>query len=242
MISFFRNLRKRLLSERKVSKYLLYATGEILLVVIGILIALQINNWNDKQNQVTKERELLISVLENIKADSISIDSVIAGTNQILKVHDDLIQLSQQKISVNEVGNIDLIRKSEPNQLITKINNPNLPNELLDLELKKVILEYYLSIQYLEKGRSDNNTIIEQYIRPLLAEKKLLNFYAAFSTLKGDLNLIKEEEFFEEFKEEELRQYLFESRIKLTVLKLNAEKAADKNNETKEAIQKYIIK
>ncbi|MEP0131908.1 MAG: DUF6090 family protein [Eudoraea sp.] len=47
MLRFFRQIRQRLLTENKFSKYLLYAVGEILLVVIGILIALQVNNWNE---------------------------------------------------------------------------------------------------------------------------------------------------------------------------------------------------
>jgi hypothetical protein len=46
MIKLFRRIRQRLLSENKITKYLLYAIGEIMLVVIGILIALQINNAN----------------------------------------------------------------------------------------------------------------------------------------------------------------------------------------------------
>jgi hypothetical protein len=56
MIKFFRRIRQKLVTENKpalpagrFSKYLLYAIGEILLVIIGILIALQINNWNDKR-------------------------------------------------------------------------------------------------------------------------------------------------------------------------------------------------
>ena len=47
MIKFFRKIRQKLLAENKISKYLIYAFGEIILVVIGILIALQINNWNE---------------------------------------------------------------------------------------------------------------------------------------------------------------------------------------------------
>ena len=47
MIKFFRNIRKALLAENKFTKYLMYAIGEIVLVVIGILIALSINNWNE---------------------------------------------------------------------------------------------------------------------------------------------------------------------------------------------------
>jgi len=55
MIKFFRRIRQRLLSENKISKYLLYAIGEIVLVVIGILIALAINNSN--QRRVIEEKE-----------------------------------------------------------------------------------------------------------------------------------------------------------------------------------------
>ncbi|PTM04717.1 MAG: hypothetical protein DA407_12835 [Bacteroidetes bacterium] len=50
MIKFFRHIRKSLLMENKTSKYFKYAIGEIILVVIGILIALQINNWNVEKN------------------------------------------------------------------------------------------------------------------------------------------------------------------------------------------------
>jgi len=51
MIRFFRHIRKKLMEQNKIKKYLLYAVGEILLVVIGILIALQVNNWNEQRKQ-----------------------------------------------------------------------------------------------------------------------------------------------------------------------------------------------
>jgi len=68
MIKFFRHIRQRLLSENKFSKYLLYAIGEILLVVIGILIALSINNWNTNRNLRNLENELLHDIRENLVA------------------------------------------------------------------------------------------------------------------------------------------------------------------------------
>ena len=46
MIKFFRQIRQNMIKESKASKYMLYAIGEIILVVIGILIAVQVNNWN----------------------------------------------------------------------------------------------------------------------------------------------------------------------------------------------------
>ena len=54
MLRFFRQIRQRLLTDNKFSKYLLYAVGEILLVVIGILIALQIDTWKKCPNQNKK--------------------------------------------------------------------------------------------------------------------------------------------------------------------------------------------
>ncbi len=65
MIKFFRKIRKKLLTENTFSKYLIYATGEIFLVVIGILIALQINNQND----LRKERQKELQYLENVRSD-----------------------------------------------------------------------------------------------------------------------------------------------------------------------------
>ncbi len=59
MLRFFRSLRQRLLTENKFSKYLLYAIGEILLVVIGILIALQVNTWNEERVEQAEEQAIL---------------------------------------------------------------------------------------------------------------------------------------------------------------------------------------
>jgi len=69
MIKFFRKIRQKLLTENKFSKYLIYAFGEIVLVVIGILIALQINNWNQSKQEKTSLSEYLTSIAQNIKVD-----------------------------------------------------------------------------------------------------------------------------------------------------------------------------
>jgi hypothetical protein len=56
VIKFFRNIRKNLPNESKMTKYFKYAIGEIVLVVIGILIALQINNWNQNRLEMQEEQ------------------------------------------------------------------------------------------------------------------------------------------------------------------------------------------
>ena len=78
MLRFFRTFRQRLLTYNKFSKYLLYALGEILLVVIGILIALQINNWNEDQKERETEVKVLKEMVENLEANILRLQSMIA--------------------------------------------------------------------------------------------------------------------------------------------------------------------
>ena len=69
MIPFFRKIRKTLADDNKPLKYLRYAIGEIVLVVIGILIALQINNWHNNNVEKRVEKEILNEILVNLGAD-----------------------------------------------------------------------------------------------------------------------------------------------------------------------------
>ncbi|SKB83768.1 DUF6090 family protein [Maribacter arcticus] len=75
MIKLFRKIRQRLLTENKFSKYFLYAIGEIVLVVIGILIALQINNWNEWSKDRVKEKEVLVNLAENFELNIEALES-----------------------------------------------------------------------------------------------------------------------------------------------------------------------
>lgn len=69
MIKFFRRIRQRLLTKSKFSNYFFYAIGEILLVVIGILIALSINNWNENKKKNETVKIYLTNFIEDLKDD-----------------------------------------------------------------------------------------------------------------------------------------------------------------------------
>lgn len=69
MLKFFRSIRKNMINENKTSKYLKYAIGEIILVVLGILIALQINNWNENRKDRILEKEYLTRLKSDIEFD-----------------------------------------------------------------------------------------------------------------------------------------------------------------------------
>lgn len=76
MIKFFRKIRQKLLSENKFSKYLIYAIGEILLVVIGIVIALQLNEWNDNWKDKELEKGYYCRLLDDVNLDKEQIQNL----------------------------------------------------------------------------------------------------------------------------------------------------------------------
>jgi hypothetical protein len=94
MIPFFRKIRKQFADDNKPIKYMRYAIGEIVLVVIGILIALSINNWNNKRIEHKIEKQFLSEIVINLKDDYKQVqkvldfnktkDSVIIETMQLM--------------------------------------------------------------------------------------------------------------------------------------------------------------
>ena len=74
MIKFFRKIRQRLLTDNKFNKYLLYAIGEIFLVVIGIMIALQVNNWNQSRIQLDNEVQMYSKLYDDLNSEYLNID------------------------------------------------------------------------------------------------------------------------------------------------------------------------
>jgi len=76
MIPFFRKIRKKMADDNRPLKYMRYAVGEIVLVVIGILIALQINNWNEERRNRLKEKSYLMEIRKNLINDTIRINEI----------------------------------------------------------------------------------------------------------------------------------------------------------------------
>lgn len=96
MIKLFRNTRKNLLAEGRTTKYLKYAIGEIILVVIGILIALSLNNWKDVAIQNKEEVQTLRQIREEFKANLLQLDEKISMRSamvnagaMLIEYHDD---------------------------------------------------------------------------------------------------------------------------------------------------------
>jgi len=111
MIKFFRKIRQNLLMENKTGKYFKYAIGEIVLVVIGILIALQINNWNEHDKSQTLAQKYLKLIKSDLELDNEHFETL----NKML---------TQQALKIDSIENIlsrPQTKQEEFKQIINRI-------------------------------------------------------------------------------------------------------------------------
>jgi hypothetical protein len=102
VLNVFRALRRGLLGEGSGQRYLRYAIGEIALVVIGILIALQINNWNEDRHDRKKEHEFLHSMLTDLREDLLTIDGAVRSNGFLLDRIADLLEILEEPLDRTE--------------------------------------------------------------------------------------------------------------------------------------------
>lgn len=97
MLNFFRKTRKQLAEDNKPLKYMRYAIGEIVLVVIGILIALGINNWNEDKNMHKRELTLLSELSSNLEINITNLENDINTQTKSIKSFNYIFSLPKNK-------------------------------------------------------------------------------------------------------------------------------------------------
>jgi len=102
MINFFRKIRYGLMDKDKTGKYFKYAIGEIVLVVIGILIALSINNWNEEQKTRTSEVQILEDMIREIEDDFESFNYNIERHSEAVNSCEALLDIFNKNIGYND--------------------------------------------------------------------------------------------------------------------------------------------
>ena len=148
MIKFFRKIRYDLMEKNKTGKYFKYAIGEIILVVIGILIALQINDWNEKRKLKSEEIKLLKEMKSALTSDKEDIISNISEHLSAAKSCSILINHISNKLPYND--SLDFHFANSLNT--TRFNHTSSPYETLKIKgpdliendsLRVVLGEYY---------------------------------------------------------------------------------------------------
>ncbi|SDR02246.1 DUF6090 family protein [Flagellimonas zhangzhouensis] len=151
MIKFFRKIRQNLLSEGKTGKYLKYAIGEIILVVIGILIALQINNWNENRKNNLLEQQLLKALLTEFETNLTNLDRVINFNDSNIKnsvslgkyTGPSLSDFNEKELSELMVGIFKIEPRFTPSQgTVMEVINSGKLSVLSDAKLRNALSDW----------------------------------------------------------------------------------------------------
>lgn len=192
MIKFFRNIRKNLLKQAKVRSYFFYALGEIILVVIGILIALQINNWNTNRSQKNKESVYINNIKRDLIEQLASIEKQLEYEDHINSVASPIIDYYKKyqdfEIDSAFTANIGLLTgrktfvKIEPTYM-ELISTGNLDIIRYDT-LKNRIINYYQELERIELIINKNNNLYVDAV--FIPEMIRLSEIQVSSELKND--------------------------------------------------------
>jgi len=158
MIKFFRNIRQKLLTENNFRKYILYAIGEIILVVIGILIALQINNSNENRKLRTKELIYLNNIKTDLKLNINTLEEFIQNREKTVEAVDSLLiyfkrekELDTDRFNFFNVTVLDwyplVMHTNTYEELMNSgnfalISNKTIKNDLQNMEAKYEMIKF----------------------------------------------------------------------------------------------------
>jgi len=215
MINFFRKTRKKMTDDNKPMKYMRYAIGEILLVVIGILVALSINNWNEQRKEIAQEQKILLQLKSDFKKNLKQLDEKISMRLDILQASTKLLgyidnpkfveldsiifQLSfiitdptfdPIKNNLIESGNLHLIRHDSLKLKLTNWSTDVYQLQEIELEYQKIRTE--IIIPFSEKtGLSRNiiNTLWKDGYTPKFALNKTASVKRKIGNTKKELNV-----------------------------------------------------
>ena len=175
MLTLLRKIRRSLIKSGSTKSYLFYAIGEIALVVIGILIALQINNWNEERKERTLELKLLVELKTGLQSDQDGIiESRIDRSLRYINHVDDLILILDNTLPFHDsigykfnvlTGATGISLSNGAYSSIESIGIQIIKNDTLR---QKVVSLFTQSIPYLTYTYENNRNNVMNFGRPIL--------------------------------------------------------------------------
>ena len=176
MMKFFRRIRQKLLGEGNLRRYLIYAIGEILLVMVGILLALQVNNWNENRKKELLEVELLKELKSNLQQDINDMKSNVFIHQQSINSANIILTVFERGLPENDSLNIHFARvplvpqflptRSAYNNIQTEgiriIKNESLRNSILKLYEKSYVFILTFSKSEWETAMNDYRSLYRE--------------------------------------------------------------------------------
>ena len=171
MINFFRKIRKQLADDNMPVKYFRYAIGEIVLVVIGILIALSINNWNETNNNKASAKLHLKTISNNIKEDVLQLEEFYKFTDTTLQISKRLTRQFQTLDPVDEytthyITKLLLEKTTSPNKSGLETLNNSGELAYVPKQTQELLLKYYNILDNIAAREEISNTFIKIRYEP----------------------------------------------------------------------------
>ncbi|MDI1324035.1 MAG: DUF6090 family protein [Algoriphagus sp.] len=247
MISIFRKIRQKLLQQNRITQFLTYAVGEILLVVIGILIALQINNANEAHKARQSERAVLKNLIQDLRADSLSFSNNLDTLAKINNLHQALYEIGVKGMDL-EIENPNMIRNLIYYNPLAIANDPFVADKISNESLRKEINTYTRYLKDLDDTYLEFAELLEKRVRVYLADKKVHQLSGWFENkekgVKGGIHFafVDKASLIILSKSPEFQQLLLEASIKTKNTESNIETVMTQNQKLKELIIKELSK
>lgn len=207
-MKIFRKIRFELLGENKTKHYLLYAIGEIVLVVIGILIALQIDNWNQVRKDDNALKEYLVKIKSHTKEDLYKLDSLSRGRKQIAelckKARVSILDKTEDENLILFMGSgfafADLYFKPNAGGY-EALKNSEYFGKINNTPLDSLLTRYHSLIQEIAASENSYNEYAksQQAYLSTQFDRSLMLAYAFVPPESRKLMATKEAEYFEDF-------------------------------------------
>ena len=219
MIKFFRKIRYDLMEKNKTGKYFKYAIGEIILVVIGILIALQINNWNENRKALIKEIALYSSIVGDLEVDKDKLKVVLEGLKSFQNTQFQVFNESIGNAVFDENTYYEDLRWGERFNPIVKENHNITISTISNERVREKLNQYFKLEERTKEAIGFSNKLRRGDLRSFLTKNSILNSKALYSE-KGyefepffELKFINYENLKNQYGNVELDQILAELRI-----------------------------
>ena len=209
-----------MLTENKFSKYLIYAIGEIILVVIGILIALSINNWNEQRKNRINEKELYNRILLNLQLDEKRINDYLKYYKDEQSMHYNIYRDSQGLWNNDSIIDFSTLRGARVFNLTIEANYSKFSKEISEPKIGEKINVYFES----ENNVNDALGYLWDYkdlrVRPFLSKYGINNTNELFNNHQLDYYKLRKKHIFsysklkEQYGSVEFDQLLFDLGIK----------------------------
>jgi hypothetical protein len=187
------------MSENKTGKYFKYAIGEIVLVMVGILLALQVNNWNENRKEHSQQKILISQLLEDAKSDSSFYNNRfkamqwVDSTINAAKLLGEGKSVNSAMFRTHGTGSVFSFSYVHYASMVLD-NNPNAYDKVISPEIKLRLRKFYSSFLYMERSFMIFNNILEKdvkqlskkYYKELRANKDMKSFDSLLEVYRDD--------------------------------------------------------